>query len=317
MLAAQQTDKPVVKAISANLGRGLTLLLGLILIGVGVICFLSGTASLTKPLSIMIVSLAVIWVLLWNYRLRSNGGQGPGRLPNKNEAAGAERLDMDAILSSMSNLVLEVSASGRIIRVIKTGYTFKFYQPEQIVGSQVHEFVSGKSHETVNGLIQRVLRADKPEEFQVSTVLDRERWLQVRLTPLRSDSVLIVISDITEIKDSQRNYRDLIGLANCIIIRLDNEKRITFFNRYSEDFFGFRRQEVLGRPAAEIIMTDLPPHWTAGESRQKSCPSDGCRLMLENRTKDGRKVFINYSRRTIFENGKVCGELWVGNDFTE
>ena len=310
------TDQPARLNRPENWMR-LILMLGLILAGLGVICIVGRSGGSVEVIAAVVVLLSVLWALLFVNKLRIRVDEATAGLKERTEIIDAERGEMAAILSAMSHLVLEVSSTGSIVRVIQTGYVFKRFESDQVVGMPIHKFALNLTPEEVGELISRVLRENRPEELQVLISLDRERWIHVSLTPLRSNTVLLVINDITEVKESQRKYQELIDLANCIIIRLDTERRITFFNRFSEDFFGFSKEEVLLRPAAETIMCEFPPHWTEGVRDTVSPLEDGTRLMLENRTKAGLKVFINYSLRPLCEEGKTCGELWIGNDFTE
>ena len=75
--------------------------------------------------------------------------------------------------------------------------------------------------------------------------------------------------DITErksahdaLRESEQKYRELVETANSIILRLDREGRIVFFNEYAQRFFGYKDDEILGRSA-----------W--GRSSPKSIPPDG------------------------------------------
>ncbi|MBU2549701.1 MAG: EAL domain-containing protein [Proteobacteria bacterium] len=316
MPEAEQTDKLAAKSSKRDRETRLTLLAGLILTGVFLFRVLGRSVSAAETFTIGTVTLTVLGALMWNSRLRSKVVDTTFSLQARNEAIAAERGEMTAILSALPNLILEVSASGRILRVIKTGYVFRWFQPDQIVGMSVREFVPGLAPDKVDDTIESVLRYNRPEDLQVPTRLDRERWLHVSLRPLRPEAVLMVIHDVTEMEDNRRKYQDLIDLANCIIIRLDHQRRITFLNRFSEEFFGFSKEEVLGRPAMETIMAQLPPHWLDEEGETPRQTNES-RLLLENRTKDGRNVFVAYSLRPLREDGKVYGELWVGNDFTE
>jgi len=76
-------------------------------------------------------------------------------------------------------------------------------------------------------------------------------------------SVIGVVHDVTELvqaRDELRRERDfvrsLIDSANSLIICLDEDGRITEFNREIEEITGYRREEVLGRVWRDIF---LPP----------------------------------------------------------
>ena len=53
---------------------------------------------------------------------------------------------------------------------------------------------------------------------------------------------------------SEELYRGLVENAGSIIIAMDREGNITFFNRQAEEFFGFPRREILGKNAIGTIV---------------------------------------------------------------
>ncbi len=59
-----------------------------------------------------------------------------------------------------------------------------------------------------------------------------------------------------KVKESEAKYRELVENANSIILRMDTEGRITFFNEFAQKYFGYREDEMLGRSAEGII---FPP----------------------------------------------------------
>ena len=86
--------------------------------------------------------------------------------------------------------------------------------------------------------------------------------------PLRDNNgnvvgVLGTYIDITErkqaeeaLKQSEEDYRTLVQNANSIILRLDPQGNVTFFNKYAQDFFGYQEEEILGRNAVGTIVPE-------------------------------------------------------------
>ncbi|HNT35726.1 MAG TPA: transporter substrate-binding domain-containing protein, partial [bacterium] len=68
-----------------------------------------------------------------------------------------------------------------------------------------------------------------------------------------------------EIRRSEEQYRLLVESANSIILRMDPLGNVTFFNDFAERFFGFTREEILGR---NVVGTIVPKHDDAGRSLQ-------------------------------------------------
>jgi PAS domain S-box-containing protein len=123
------------------------------------------------------------------------------------------------------------------------------------------------------------------------------------------------------LRESEKKYRELVENANSIILKMDLAGTVTFFNEYAERFFGFSRDEILGK---NVVGTIVPPAESSGRDLQLMI----ARLLShteeyqsnenENITRDGRRVWIHWSNRTIpDEQGNPVGVLSIGSDITE
>ena len=69
------------------------------------------------------------------------------------------------------------------------------------------------------------------------------------------------ITDITESKKrqedlmaSERKYKYLVENANSLILKVDTKGRITFLNEFAEKFFGYKKEEIMGKSVVGTIM---------------------------------------------------------------
>jgi len=128
--------------------------------------------------------------------------------------------------------------------------------------------------------------------------------------------------DITERVDAERalieseqKYRELVEHASSIIIKMDLEGNITFFNEYAQKFFGFSAEEIMGK---NVVGTIVPP-----ELRDMilDLPKNPARYRVNenvNITKDGRKVWVSWSNQPILDSkGQSIGTIAIGHDITE
>lgn len=114
-------------------------------------------------------------------------------------------------------------------------------------------------------------------------------------------------------------YRELVANANCIMIRMEQNGRITFFNKYAQKFFGYDEDEILG----DDIKILVPQIESDGKNLGKMIdqllrsPDDFEENIHENIRKNGERVWVSWRNRAIRDaDGKVIGNLALGRDIT-
>ncbi|MBM4153104.1 MAG: PAS domain S-box protein, partial [Kiritimatiellaceae bacterium] len=126
---------------------------------------------------------------------------------------------------------------------------------------------------------------------------------------------------LAQLLESEKNYRELVENANSIILRLEPDGTITFFNDFAEKFFGFSKNEILGKAVFGTIVPETDS--TNRDLRAMVLdiarnPEKYAKNETENMCKDGSRVWISWSNKAICDAaGTVCEILCVGNDVTE
>jgi PAS domain S-box-containing protein len=123
------------------------------------------------------------------------------------------------------------------------------------------------------------------------------------------------------LRESEAKYRELVENANSIIVRLDTQGNITFFNEFAQTFFGYSHSEILGRPALGTI---IPETETCGRNLVNLTqdliehPENYCCHENENVCRNGDRVWVAWTNKAILDaTGQVTGILCIGNDITE
>jgi PAS domain S-box-containing protein len=123
------------------------------------------------------------------------------------------------------------------------------------------------------------------------------------------------------LRESEKNYRELVQSANSIIIRMDTEGRVTFFNTYAQNFFGYPEEEIIGK---NVIGTIVPERDIAGFDLTEMIKDIGThpeRYIAnenENIRRNGERVRVTWMNKAIYdEAGSVTEILCVGIDVTE
>jgi diguanylate cyclase (GGDEF)-like protein/PAS domain S-box-containing protein len=117
-------------------------------------------------------------------------------------------------------------------------------------------------------------------------------------------------------------YRELVDNANTIVLRMNVDGTVSYFNEFAQQFFGYTAEEILGR---HVVGTIVPER----ESDTGRDLADMIDAILahpenfehnenENMTKDGRRVWVRWANKVLLdENGRPSGVSCFGQDITE
>jgi PAS domain S-box-containing protein len=140
--------------------------------------------------------------------------------------------------------------------------------------------------------------------------------------------VVVTFMDITDRKkaeqailESRAKYRDLVENANSIIFQMDTQGKITFFNRFAQDFFGYSEAEILGR---SILGTIVPETESTGRNLEiliqdlVKHPERYADNENENIRRNGELVWVAWRNKAIYDDENRLSEiLCIGIDRTE
>jgi two-component system, LuxR family, sensor kinase FixL len=120
---------------------------------------------------------------------------------------------------------------------------------------------------------------------------------------------------------TEDKYRQLVENADCIILRMNKDGRITFFNEFAQKFYGYTEQEILGE---NIIGTIVPQKdrfgWNLAKIVSDIKRQPGFYSARENETicKNGRRVWVSWANNAIYDkDGNITEILCIGHDITE
>ncbi len=123
------------------------------------------------------------------------------------------------------------------------------------------------------------------------------------------------------LRESEKQYRDLVENARSIIMRIDPTGRIVFLNEFARSLFGFEQAQLEGRRVGELL---APAATEAGDwlrALNGTIASTDTIPRVEETVyalADGRQVWIAWTYRPIFSaEGELTEILCIGNDITQ
>ena len=120
---------------------------------------------------------------------------------------------------------------------------------------------------------------------------------------------------------SEEKYRVLVESANSIIMRLDTQGKITFLNKYGQEFYGYSENEILGKNVMGLIIPNIDSKENDfaaifPEFLDQSEQYDN--IENENILRNGERVWVSWSTKAIHDrDGYLTEILCVGNDISE
>lgn len=122
------------------------------------------------------------------------------------------------------------------------------------------------------------------------------------------------------LKKSEAEYRQLIELVNSIIIRVDITGRVTFINEYGQKFFGYQKEDIIGK---DIIDTIMPEVESSGrnliELLEDTLLYPERHIIDENEhiRMNGTRVWVLWTNKAILDDsGQPTEFLCIGTDIT-
>jgi diadenylate cyclase len=137
-----------------------------------------------------------------------------------------------------------------------------------------------------------------------------------------------VVTDISErrkitdaLKESEAKYREVIQNTQSIIIRMDTNGNITFFNHFALSFFDYTSDEVIGKNVVGTIVSQKARsgHDLSMMADDLGFNAEGYAVNVnENIRRNGDRVWIAWINKAIRdEKGHIIEILCIGNDITD
>jgi len=134
------------------------------------------------------------------------------------------------------------------------------------------------------------------------------------------NSIILIARDITEYKKAEDHLRyqsSMLGAVSDAIIGADLELNINFWNQSAEKIYGWKQEEVLGRPSKDILRSEMTQEQREAILKEIS-GGKAAYTELVQYTKDNRRLIIEgYTIPLRDSDGKITSIVAINSNITE
>lgn len=246
--------------------------------------------------------------------------------------ARSERLFSDTMVESMPGILYFYDETGKFLRWNRNLEAVSGYSREEIAGMHPLDFFAADDRPQVELRIAEAFAegaSSVEAPFVAKSGAATPYFFTGRRIQFEGRPCLVGVGiDISErrliadrLAESERKYRELVELANSIILRWNSDGRITLLNDFGQKFFGYSSDEILGR---HVIGTIVPPTESGGRDLRQlmeeicAAPETFEQNVNENMRRNGERVWIAWTNRIVRDpQGQVVEFLSIGTDITE
>ncbi|HMN60868.1 MAG TPA: PAS domain S-box protein, partial [Anaerolinea sp.] len=246
-----------------------------------------------------ILSVVILWNEGWKgivILLESAAGLALARSLLDNQGMQVSQLSDAEVYERISDGLILVNASGLIIQTNPAAERILQQPGSKLVGQPYQDFLPDLAlDEQAGPLAQEIVLDDNasPHYYDVSiSVIHDARG---RLMGWSLAMVDVTRTRLAEqaAKASEERYRALFEQASDAILLVDEEGIVVDANRMAGDLFGFSREELPGKPLADLHRSAL------GEDGQVAGP-----YCVEARRKDGTVLYIEIGSSSLSRDGR-------------
>src|SRR5689334_7544776 len=232
-----------------------------------------------------------------------------------------------AIIESSEDAIASKDLNGTITSWNKSAERLFGYTAEEIIGQPVTLIIPPELRDDEPRILAKIRAGERIEHFETVRVHKNGRRLAVSLavSPIKDEKGRIVgaakiVRDITQKK---RLEEDALRLAAIVessddaIASKDLNGIVTTWNHSAEKMFGYKAEEIIGKPITLIIPAELHPDENAILSKirrgEKIEHFETVRLH-----KNGQRIDVSLMISPMKDdNGKVIGAAKIVRDITE
>ena len=172
-----------------------------------------------------------------------------------------------AIIESSEDAIASKDLNGIITSWNKSAERLFGYKAEEIIGQPVTTIIPPELHDDEPKILGKIRAGERIEHFQTVRLHKNGRLIDVSLTvsPIRDDQGKIVgaakiVRDVTrqkKLEEAALRLAAIVESSDDAIASKDLNGIITSWNRSAEKLFGYKAEEIVGKPVTLIIPPEL------------------------------------------------------------
>jgi PAS domain S-box-containing protein len=241
------------------------------------------------------------------------------------------------IVETVRQPLIVLDSDLRVVSANRSFYGLFKVRPEETVGNLIYDL--GNRQWDITGfrtLLEDIIPENNSfDDYEVEHIFSGVGHKIMLLNARRiihkeigAQMILLAIEDITERKRMERlleaneaKYQELVQNVNSIILKMDTEGKVTFFNKFAQMFFDYTEKEMLGRHVVGTIVPETESDGLDLDFMIKDIeinPEKYNNNENENMRRNGERVWVAWTNKAIRDGtGKVTAILCIGNDITE
>jgi PAS domain S-box-containing protein len=234
------------------------------------------------------------------------------------EALRASNARTNRILESITDLFYQLDREWRFVDVNRQTEIHLGVSRDQLIGRNFWEVFPQALDTELCEHFHRAMEQMVPAHFEVASKLKPGSWFDAHIYPSNS-GLTVYLSDITERKRAEATSHllaSIVEYSDDAIISKNVDGLISSWNRGAERTFGYKADEVIGKPATILLPPDRYNEEPAILSRIRAGSSVE-HYETVRRRKDGTLIDISLTISPIRdENGNVVGASNISRDIT-
>ncbi|WP_167882980.1 PAS domain-containing hybrid sensor histidine kinase/response regulator [Leptospira barantonii] len=239
-------------------------------------------------------------------------------------------LDLRALFSAMTDVILVMDAGGRYLKIAPTKAKFLTASPTELLGNRVRDLFASDKADLAENTIRKTLQTGKTQNIEYDLEVHGEvLWFEASVSYRSENTVYWVARNITQFKrienaekKSQKHLRDIIDglLPNMFVGLIQPDGVLIEVNKAPLTVANLRFEDVLGKPFDETYWWSYSDRSKERlrESIQRACKGETLRYDTEIRIAGGEFVVIDFAIQPMRdESGAVKFLIASGTVITE